>query len=571
VRLRRRYAIGLAVCLAGVVVAIVPAVSSVASGTITITYAGNSSSGPAVLEVDATAATGTTISSITADLLFNGADYYSASLAQVGTTSAWTATIPSSVPAGTYAVSVTATDSSGDPPVTDPSAGTFAFLDQPTLTATADPTTVSYGKQTITFSGQLTATPPGGGPPIDVVAQIFYSSPTDPTLVPLTTTYGDGTYSATVQDAVGGTYTLSTDASAVTAAAQTRVGITVFANPVNLTASAGPAYVAYGKTATLHGQAVYSTGTAYVPLASSPLEIMAGNTALPSVTTDASGDYSTQVPTTDGTRFTVTAGAGDPLLYGSTAVAVLPIRMPLVANWFTAALQPTDTVASSICIRYNASAAAFGAPRLASVGLQYASRPGGPRKSLGLLHAAGAGPGCSGHGLEYLTDLGRSRPLTARLANAYYRVSVDGSRSYEPFTSGVVHSALTMTRISGFSVRPTTITSGQTITVSGVLSQRIGHSWKPYAHRSVGILFFSKSIGLQGSPAAVTGPDGAFRERIQFTGSGTAQMFPLFAGDRSHLQAASPDITFTVRKARHGPGGLRAQVAASQFRTGLKA
>ena len=202
-----RLAAGLAAaaCVIGIPAA---AAASPAAGTINITFAGNpSSSEPTVLQVDANATTA--ISSLTASLLSapGGTDVYDVTdltLASGSTTDGiWTATLPAgTVPAGTYTVSVSATDTGGDS-LTVPDAGSFAFLDQPTLTVTMTSPAVTYQDQTVDLSGQLTATPAGGGTTIDEGGVPIYYSTGSSTAKLLTTTGSDGTFSGSIPDSPG--------------------------------------------------------------------------------------------------------------------------------------------------------------------------------------------------------------------------------------------------------------------------------------------------------------------------------------------------------------------------------
>jgi hypothetical protein len=559
--MHRRYALRAVAGLAAVICAAAVPATAYAAGTITITFAGNPSSNePTVLQIDATATT--PINSLTAELLTapGGTDEYSVTdftfASGTLTDGVWAATLPAgAVPAGTYTVSVTAGDTGGDT-VTDADAGSFAFLDQPTLTASSNVSAVSYGSQSVTFSGQLTAVPAGGGTAIDEGGiPVYYETIGQSTGTFLADTASDGTFSATVPDLLGGEYTLVANATSTMAAAQSnQISISDNFASTSITATVTPQRAKYGAEVTLTGTATYEVAgtTTSQPLANYAVAITAGSTTLPAVQTNAYGVYTATVPTTDGSVFTVTTGAGNYLLDESSGTASLTVQLPVAVQSFSAKLEPLGTVQSTICLTSSATSA-FGTPNLSSVELEYSARPHGPWKKLGYLESNfnTSSPKCTRARGEYLTDdwdaSGEYVPtgvISGRLASAYYRVAFSGTANYQPFDSKAVRSSLNLTRLTGFSVSPRRVSSGGHVHVSGTLWEH-GKTWKRYAHRMIGVFYYDAQ-GLYFVTTARTNSRGYFSTSIEFTGSGSAHMIAVYPGDKTHLWCGSNAIKFTV-------------------------
>jgi len=574
--MHRRYALRAAAGLAAVICAAAIPATAYAAGTITITFAGNPASNePTVLQIDATATT--PINSLSASLLSapGGTDEYDVTdfsfASGALTDGVWTATLPAgAVPAGTYTVSVTAGDTGGDT-VTDADAGTFGFLDQPTLTASANVSSVSYGSQSVTFSGQLTAVPAGGGTTIaEGSIPIYYEILGQSSGTLLTDTAGDGTFTATVPDLFGNTYVLYANATATMAAAQSnQIPIGDNFASTNVTAKITPGHAKYGAHVTLEGTATYEVAgtTTEQPLANYNVAITVGTATLPSVETNASGQYTASVPTTDGNSFTVTTGTGNYLLDESTNTASVTVQLPVSVHSFTAKLEPLGTVHSTVCLKDNASSA-YGAPNLSRVELQYAPKRSGPWKKLGFLASNfnTSQAQCTKVNGEYLTDdynsSGDYYPtgvIGARLVTAYYRVSYGATENYQSFKSAAVRSSLDLTRLTGFSVSPRNISSGGRLEVSGTLWKH-AKSWSKYAHRKVAIYYYNKSIGLNFATYARTNGHGRFSKSLQFSGSGSADMIAFYLGDKTHLWCESKKVRFSVAAAS---GAARAPLAAA--------
>lgn len=483
-RLSRIFATALALATAASVVGLSATAAQAASG-ITIVSAGNPAGQPSVLNVTATDTLSTGITGVTAQLtpIGGGTTYSAPALALASgtaTNGTWSVTIPpNAITAGNYTISVTATDASG--PDTDSAAGTLAYLYQPALTAMTNVSSVSYGSETVIFSGQLTALPPGGGTAVPEAGVDVYYAPPFGTPVKLATTQSDGTYSATLNNVTGGSWYVTTNASGTVAAAQSNeVTVTGVQADVEL-ASLHVSSAKYGQNATFTGQ-VTAPGASSV--AGIPVQVIAGSATLPAVTTDSSGNFSVPVPTADGENLQVTVGADVPLLTAASAGVSYTVAAPIHARLFTAKILGSGYVLGGICILTDPTN--FSPFNAQSVQLQYAPRKGGPWRNLGKLPAvyfAYAPKSCQGGGWGYYSD---SRALVAsRLLNAYYRVTIPGSATNEAFTSPVVHSTIGRSRIVSFSANRTSVSSRQRLKFTGTLQRLSRGRWRAYSRQWV--------------------------------------------------------------------------------------
>lgn len=471
---------------------LVPGIAQ-AAGPITIVSAGNPPGQPSVLNVRVTDSTAN-ITSVGAVLtpVGGGGTFTPPSLTLSSGTAkngTWSTTIsPGAIAVGDYTVAVTAQDAASNS-ASAPDAGTLAYLNQPTLTAMSDMTEVSYGNQTVTFSGQLTAVPPGGGMAVpEAGIQINYSDNGGKPL-PLATTMSDGTYSGQVQNVTVGNWTMSAKATSTMAAAQSSpIAITAIAQPISFSVlKVLPAKPKFGQTATLTGTVDILGGPGSPVVADTPVQSADGNHTLPTVKTDSNGNFSVSFSTKYGNNLSVTAGANNPLFTPANFGVSFPLEWPLESKSFKATLRGNGFVLSSICIlasRVNVTPS-FDAN---SVELEYAPARKGPWRRLGRLNAIesfSAPSNCQGQWLYY-SDV--EQPIPGRLLSAFYRVVVPSNGATEPFQSPVVHSALRRSRIVSFNVRPRTVYQGGTITVSGHVERQSGRTWRSYARVKVLIL-----------------------------------------------------------------------------------
>lgn len=538
----------IALCAATATIAVVglPVAAQAAGGTVTIVSAGSPPGNPSVLEITATATTD--ITSITAELTpAGGATAYTVPAltlsSGIATDGTWSVTIPSgAITAGNYTIGVSAEDSEGDS-VTDADAGTLAYLYQPTLTANATITTIDYHGQTVTFSGQLTAVPPGSGAQVDEGGvPVYYDPAGGTTPEQIATTLSDGTYSAAVT-VTGNSWYVGSDATSTVAAAQSSE---LSYGPVQTqlnNATITPSKLVYGETATLTGTINFGYGTGAV--ANAPVQITEGSVQLPAVTTNASGVFTTTFPTADGENLEVTSGEGNELLTPSSTGLSFAVPWPLRAKLFTAKLDGAGYVVSGICLR--TSPPNFYPFDPNSVELQYARSSHGPWKALGMLPGVGSSDGpkrCDpSAGWSYYTDA--ETPLPGRLISAYYRVVVPGNGTIEPFTGPIVHSSLKLSRIVSFSVSPKRVHNGDKTTVSGVL-ERHGKSWSRYPGQRVDIVAWPHGHKNEAALLFVlrSGRNGRFsRSFTAGDAKGRIIFAAVFEGNSSYLWSASREVT----------------------------
>jgi hypothetical protein len=543
----RRLAV-LAFCAATVTVvaAGLPAAAQAAGGTVTIVSAGSPPGNPSLLEITATATTDITTISAELTPVGGGTAYAVPALtltSGIATDGTWSVSIPSgAIAAGNYTIGVNAEDSEGDS-VADTDAGTLAYLYQPTLTANDDVATIDYGEQTVTFSGQLTAVPPGGGTGVEESGvPVYYEPAGGTTPEQIAITQSDGTYSATVT-VTGNEWYIGTDATSTVAAAQSSE---LSYGPVQTqlnNATITPSTLSYGETATLTGTINFGYGTGAV--ANAPVEIMDGSVQLPTVTTNASGVFTTTFPTADGENLQITSGEDNALLTPSSAGLSFTVPWPLRSKLFKAKLDGAGYVVSGICLQTNPPNFDPFDPN--SVELQYAPSSHGPWQALGTLPGVASyeNPrGCdASDGWSYYSD--SVTPIPGRLINAYYRVVVPGNGSIEPFTGPVVHSSLNRSRIVSFRVSPKRVSQGDRTTISGVLEKH-GRSWSGYSGQRVYIVVWPRGHRDEAGALFVlhTGHNGRFsRTFTAGSAKGRIVFAAVFDGNSSYLWSASGDVT----------------------------
>lgn len=314
---------------AGLLIAMVCLPAAATAANISITYAGPDINGdPYDLSVTAADANGLPILTMTAHV-YNAAatDVADVPMTALSTSNpaaqTWAATNPiaqSALPAGTYTVKVDVTDA--DETDTGLQAPGFSFAYTSSLTAAAQPPTVTQGSQTVTFSGQLTGVAPGGtATPISGAPVLLNGTSIGVT----TDSSGDFSYQATA--VAPGTYTFSVASTATYSAAST--GVTVSAEQAATTMTnvqANPANVTEGS------ESVTFTGTVQVTPANSPtvgigsgvpvfLAVGSGTAAEVTTTDDANGDFTyTATDVTAAATYTLSVAATS--LYGPASQAV---------------------------------------------------------------------------------------------------------------------------------------------------------------------------------------------------------------------------------------------------------
>jgi len=305
---RRRYWIGTAItatALATSLASLSPAVAAPTAGNISILSAGSDSNGdPYDFTIAADDGNGVQIQSMTAHI-------YSASNQDVADPTmiyssgpaddqVWVASpsiAESALPAGTYTVTVDASDSvdGTDSGLAAPGSFSFAYTAS-SLTVSAAPPSVTQGSQQVTFSGTLTGTAPGGTPVGIANAPVDLSGAASN---PVATTDSNGNYSYQATGVAPGIYTVSVAATSTypAATASTNPPVTAQQSATSITVAASPATVTEGEqTVTFSGTvSVIPPGSASqtpVGIGSGIPIYLNGSSTPVTQTTDANGDFS---------------------------------------------------------------------------------------------------------------------------------------------------------------------------------------------------------------------------------------------------------------------------------------
>ncbi len=290
---------------AGIVLAMVsPALAASAQVNITILSAGPDGSGnPYNLTVTANDGNAAQITSMTAHVLSASlqdvADPTMTYVSGPAADQVWVANPPIAealLPAGTYTVTVDAADGTEtDTGLPAPGSFSFAYATS-SLSVTASPPSVTQGSQSVTFSGTLTGTAPGGTPVGIANAPVNLSGAASN---PVATTNSVGFFSYAATGVAPATYSFSVNAVAnLYPAAAATVTVTAQQATTSMTVTPSPASVTEGvQTVTFSG-----TVTATPPAPASPvgvgsgvpvyLSIAGGAATVAAHTTDAAGDFS---------------------------------------------------------------------------------------------------------------------------------------------------------------------------------------------------------------------------------------------------------------------------------------
>ena len=409
---------------------------------------------------------------------------------------AWTSSAPipqAALPPGTYTVAVDATDNNEtDTGLTAPTPKPFWIGYTPTLTASANPTTLSYGETGTTISGTATGVV-AGSPyttpvPLGGVAVGLFDARTRVT-TPVAMTQSDGSYSGHVELPVAG------DDYQVVAASGPTWGSGSISPPLTFTWTKDPTRIVsvkvtpedfnYGGTvpATITGTAEYdNASTGWQPLTDAPVTggiLLSG--AQHTVMTDSSGHFTWQyVPSSD-TRWSVEVGDGNVLGYGS-ATGSVHVAVPLRITSFTASLSTFAQLTVTSCVQ--ATVSGFNGP-VGPLEIQYSAQPSGPWISLGRV-ARHSNWTCSASEESYF-----SGSLPARLAYAYYRAYVPPTADNESAFGKPILRWKYITRINALHVSPGTVHKGGKLTVSGRLQYYYG-GWRNFARQQVLIILKPK-------------------------------------------------------------------------------
>jgi hypothetical protein len=530
-----------------------------AADTITVNYVSSPDSESGLLEISLTASS--PITSLSAGLYAAGATTPSVTITSFtppGTgpqsSGVWTVSSPipwgtgsGDLPLGIYSVEVTASDQGGTT-VMNVQGGNLDFLIDPSLTFAASPSTISYGDQTVTFSGLVTGTDPDGntspvqGAVVTISPQFGGSGFT-------ATTVSDGSYTATEEvtqtnwqaSVTGGPAGLNTAANTLQLAS-----LTITPDVVTLSAELAKSDVNYGQTDTVSGVATYLNGSTTQPLKNFPISIDGGPTVSETVTTNSAGQYTATLTPADlveEAEYGVTVSAGEYNSYFVGASQYLPVTVnwPAKITRVSEHLNALAAVSASGCIVYTL-ASMKNDQSTAPIWVDYAKTAHGPWRALGKMSATWNGTQmCPAVGANWV------RRFKAKLPNAWYRERIAAAPGIESAVSKPVHLSRIFSRIVDFHVHPTAVSSGGSITVSGHLQQRTRH-WHALGHQVVLIVLRPKGQSKWYWIKKVrTSASGHFTSTI--TDPGSASWSAVFEGGSRYFVSAARTVYVRVTSA----------------------
>jgi len=382
---------------------------------------------------------------------------------------------PGELPLGTYSIEVRASDQGGDTTDT-PDAGTLAYLIQPLLTLSVNPTSYSLG-QNVTLSGtDIGLYPDGSHQPLS--QQLDFGGN-------LTTTDSAGSFSETVQAGIGasGTFLAGPRISAgvigsmTTAPAYSNaVPVTIVKAPVRITETVTPSVLSPGQTASVFGSVSVEEGSTWQPMADVGLYVSIpgfwgrGVGPIWNATTDNSGSYAVSIQADLPRHYRIDLGDSpysgplSPWLSVTPATFTLAPEPVAVSERINAQTASTGRVQIWACETMTGASGPFywpapGPPRL---DVQYAVSAAGPWRSLESAVPAVKEPD------EWICA---KAMLKAPGRSDFYRAASSGDATYTAGVSSKVQAApLNKSNIHGFTVSPRSLKAGSQVKMSGQLS-----------------------------------------------------------------------------------------------------
>ncbi len=411
------------------------------------------------------------------------------------------------------------------------------------LVVTPSQMNVTEGSQSVTFTGTLTGTAPGSTTPIDIPGNVPVDlSVNGGSARPVATT-SSSQFSYTVKGisnvtayefsvASSSTYTAGTDDVSIgLSPAQTRITGT----------SISPAHLKYGQKATLKGTLQYLSGKTWTDLAATAIHLAEGTTSIGTVSSSSSGGFTASLPTTHGSTWSATVDAGN-LIQQTTKTGNLTIAVPTKMKSFVARLTVNGNISTNGCLQVTVPVDY--APE-SKIDIQYALKARGPWKVLGDLQLLDTGPGepCDAADQSYFTG-----SIHSKLANGYYRAYFPANSSFESSVSSVIHASRYQTKITGFTVSPHSVKTGQTVTITGRLWRKVKNSWAPYAGRTIEYIYNDKGTKFWGKlGTSKTNSHGYFKQ-LAAGGSGTfvAIIYAEYGGSSTDFAVRSPGVDLSV-------------------------
>jgi hypothetical protein len=437
----------------------------------------------------------------------------------------------------------------------------FAFnKESTTLTVNPSETTVTEGAQSVTFSGTATGMVPGGstvavaGAPVLLNGQPISGGVTTDSTGQFSYTVG-GIAKATSYDfSIAGTnsYTAATaDISISPSQARTRI----------TDVSVSPSKLKYGQKATLRGIVQYQSGSTWTNLGGTTVDVAEGKTHIANARASTGGAFSAALPSTHGFAWSATVSAGV-LTQQTAAIGNLAISVPMRVSAFGASLGVNGSVGTSGCLLVTAPVK-YGP--LTTVQIQYATGSRGPWHLLGRLQLHNLdrkAKGCAGSNESYF-----SGAIKALNDNAYYRADFPANDSFQGAVSKVIHSFRYATKITSFKVGPGTVKKGQIVTVTGQLWRKVGRSWKPYANRSIQVVYNEKGTSFWSDlgKAVSTNSKGDFRRTAQGGGGNfVAVIYAVYAGSSVDLATRTQGVGVSIKSENAGTRLVPASPSAAR-------
>jgi len=455
---------------------------------------------------------------------------------------------------GTYTVEVGAVDSGGGVATDDGT--TLYWLEQPTITLSAEQTTFSYANPSVVFSGTLSLAYPDGTPDTTSVSgqQLLLADNLDSNTTPATTGAGGAFQVTASQPDSGAFYAVSLPGTLTIAEATSNsIEVSAVQDPAEVTANASATQLNYGQQLTISGVASYNPGSGYVPLADSQVEIFSRaygfdgiTTPFTTTTTNAEGVYTvTFDDQTSGPWYVYAGGlpgdtALDQLLTQATATtAPVDVADAVSITNLQGSLNPFAVLTLTGCLNDSNLGQGYALP----LEVQYAAGPDGPWHVLGTVE--GVTSKLCGTGPDYGSVF--DYQITVAVAAAYYRLSYPGSSSYQGAASGSVYEAKTLTKITNFAISRHTVARNGTVTVSGRLWKDTS-GWHPFSGQKVYILFHYKGVWYYFPHLPVTSSSGTFSG--SFKAYATAPWIAEYMGAKAYYACATVRITVRVTGAR---------------------
>jgi trimeric autotransporter adhesin len=417
----------------------------------------------------------------------------------------WAATSPipdSELPAGTYTVTVDASDSTGESdtglaaPAPDNS---FSFSYTTTMTVVAMPTFVTEGSQSVSFSGSVTGETTGSTGPDPIANATVSIGDTDGNVSTSVTTDSSGNFTASISESQSDTYTFSVTASPTYSAASQDVTVDADQATTTLSLAASPTAVTEGsENVTLSGTvtAMPPGGGTAVPVTGQQLITITDSDGNVNqvVDTDSNGYFSY---TADGVTQddTYTAAIASTNLYTQASSSVTVDASQAVTTLGLNPPSPTTVTLGSTSIVLSGSVMA--APQGGGSAAPVTDQPVTITDSDSIVSTV----------VDTDSSGNFSTTVNGITQDDTFSFSVPGDTLYSPATNSVtVDASQAPTTISMNAASPATVTQGSTsVTLSGTVTALSPGIADP-------IPVAGAQVDLNGSPLSgvTTGSDGSF-------------------------------------------------------------